>query len=379
VRNGKIKLSKYPSVTVIVSCWNEDKTIYKTVRSLMDIDYPKEKLKIFLIDDGSTDNTWNLIKRFAKYPNISIFHKENGGKHTAINLGLEHVETEFVACLDADSFIHPQALTRMIQCFLENKDIMAVIPATIIHNPKNFTQSIQGIEYFGAIFIKKMLGFLNGLNVTPGTLPIYRREVFDRLGGFRKAHNAEDTEIALRMHQNNLRIDYCHDAYVYTVPPDSLRKLYKQRLRWYYGFIKNLIDYKHLLFRPRFGTLSLLTLPSGIVSFFSIFFLFSVLISNFVNFFLEKVLKIQSVGLGEAFNLSQFDWFYFNIKGISLVLMICLIMVIFAILTGRKIVENRFRPSLYIIFYMATYSIMTPVWFLKAMYNVIVSEKPSWR
>jgi hypothetical protein len=125
--------------------------------------------------------------------------------------------------------------------------------------------------------------------------------------------------------------------------------------------------------------LSLLTLPSGIVSFFSIFFLFSVLISNFVNFFLEKVLKIQSVGLGEAFNLSQFDWFYFNIKGISLVLMICLIMVIFAILTGRKIVENRFRPSLYIIFYMATYSIMTPVWFLKAMYNVIVSEKPSWR
>ena len=53
---------------------------------------------------------------------------------------------------------------------------------------------------------------------------------------------------------------------VLTVSPDSLYKLYKQRLRWYYGYIKNLIDYKHLLLRPKFGILSLLVLPSGIIS-----------------------------------------------------------------------------------------------------------------
>src|SRR3989344_7914298 len=343
IRKGNTKLKFHPSITIIVSCWNDDKTIYRTIRSLLGLDYPKEKLKIFLIDDGSTDNTWNFIKRFEKYSNISIFHKENGGKHSAINLGLEHVQTDFVACLDADSFVHPQALNRMVQCFLDNKDIMAVIPATIIHNPKSFSQNLQKIEYFASIFVKKMLGILNGLHVTPGTLPIYRREVFDKIGGFRKAHNTEDGEIALRMHQHNLRIDYCHDAYVYTVSPDSLYKLYKQRLRWYYGYIKNLIDYKHLLLRPKFGILSLLVLPSGIISIFSVIVLFIVFISKFINFFAEKIIKVQTIGFNEALHLLKFDWFYFNIKSISLILLVSYLLIIFFILVGRKMTENQFK------------------------------------
>src|SRR3989338_2089028 len=102
IRNGKIKLSKYPAVTIAVPCWNEEKTIYKTVRSLLNLNYPKDKIKIFLIDDGSTDGTWNAILKFSKYPNIRIFHKENGGKYTALNLGLKHVQTDFLCCLDAD-------------------------------------------------------------------------------------------------------------------------------------------------------------------------------------------------------------------------------------------------------------------------------------
>ena len=379
IRDGKVKLDFYPTVTIIVPCFNEEKTVSQTINSLLDVDYPKEKLKIFLVDDGSTDNTLNIMKGFEKYSNIRIFNKENGGKHTAINLGLKYIETDFVACLDADSFIHSQSLVRMMQCFLKNEDIMAVIPATIIYNPKNFIKSIQKIEYFGSIFTKKMLGLLSGLHVTPGTLPLYRSEVFNKVGGFRKAHNVEDGEIALRMHQHSLRIDYCHDAYVYTVAPDSLYGLYKQRLRWYYGFMKNLIDYRHLLLKPKFGALSLLTLPSGIVSIFSMILLSIFFVSRLVNFFIEKIVKIQAVGLSEMFHFQKFDWFYVDIKGVSLVLVICSLLVIFTILVGRKMVENRFKPSFYIIFYMVTYSFIAPVWFLKAIYNVIVSERPSWR
>lgn len=379
IRNGKLILERYPSISIIVSCWNEGKTLKRTVNSLLDIDYPKEKLEIFLIDDGSTDNTLDIMNSFKSYFNVYIFHKKNGGKHTAINLGLEHAKTEFVACLDADSFVHPQALNRMIQTFLDNKDVMAVIPATIIDNPKNFIQSIQKIEYFGSIFIKKMLGFLNGIHVTPGTLPIYRREIFEKLGGFRKAHNTEDGEIALRMHQNNLRIDYCHDAYVHTVSPDSLYKLYKQRLRWYYGFMKNLIDYKHLLLKPKFGVLSLLTLPSGIISIFAIVFVFFLLISKIINFIIEMIIKIQAVGISEVLHLFKFDWFYFNMKGFSLILILSYLFIIFTILVGHKIAENRFKPSFYIVLYMLTYSVIAPVWLLKSVYNVIASNKPSWR
>jgi hypothetical protein len=54
-RKGKIQLANYPSVTIIVPCWNEEKSIFKSVNSLLHIYYPQDKLKIFLIDDGSTE------------------------------------------------------------------------------------------------------------------------------------------------------------------------------------------------------------------------------------------------------------------------------------------------------------------------------------
>src|ERR1017187_5215166 len=80
IRNGKISLHNYPSVSITVPCFNEEKTVYKTVRSLLALNYPKDKLKIFLIDDGSTDGTSNIINKFSHYPNVQVFHKENGGK-----------------------------------------------------------------------------------------------------------------------------------------------------------------------------------------------------------------------------------------------------------------------------------------------------------
>ena len=83
-----------------------------------------------------------------------------------------------------------------------------------------------------------MLGFLGGIHVTPGPFSIFRKKVFDELGPFRKAHNTEDQEIALRMQEHGYRIEHCVDAYVYTVSPNTVGKLYRQRLRWVYGFIK---------------------------------------------------------------------------------------------------------------------------------------------
>src|SRR3989344_9044518 len=110
IRKGGIELGKYPAVTITVPCWNEEKTIYKTIRSLLALNYPKDKLKIFLIDDGSTDGTWNIIRKFEKYSNVKTIQKENGGKYTALNMGLEMMETDFFGCLDADSFVDKEAL-----------------------------------------------------------------------------------------------------------------------------------------------------------------------------------------------------------------------------------------------------------------------------
>ena len=75
-----ISPAKYPTVTIIVPCWNEEKTVSKTVHSILNLDYPKNKLKIMVVDDGSTDNTWQIIQKFKSNPQIELYTKNNGGK-----------------------------------------------------------------------------------------------------------------------------------------------------------------------------------------------------------------------------------------------------------------------------------------------------------
>ena len=194
--------------------------------------------------------------------------KENGGKHTALNFGLSQSKSELIGCLDADSYVDKDALKHIVQYF-EDKQTMAVTPSVKIYQPKNILQMIQSVEYGWGIFIRKVLAYLGALYVTPGPFSIFRREVFEKIGSYRHAHNTEDLEIALRMQAHHMKIANAHNARVYTVAPDTLKKLYKQRLRWTFGFIKNVIDYKFIFFRKQYGNLGIFILPMASVSIIS--------------------------------------------------------------------------------------------------------------
>lgn len=374
-----LELLNYGTVTIAVPCYNEEKTIDKTVKSLLSLDYPKEKIKIFLIDDGSKDNTWNIIKSFEDGKNIFAFQKENGGKHTALNLALEKSDSEFFGCLDSDSLVHPQALKRILKYFERDKRTMAVAPSIIVYNPKNILQYAQNIEYDMSIYTKKMLGFMGGIHVTPGPFSIFRKKVFDELGNYRKAHNTEDQEIALRMQEHGYKIDHCPDAYVYTNTPDSVTKLYRQRLRWIYGFIKNLIDYRRLLFKKEYGTVALFTLPSGLISVIGVVFLFVNIVANIFRFVYNKVVQIQTIGWNNVFSFHyHFDWFFLNTKAVLFLSIILYILVIISVMIGRKMAEGKSGFSFAIFYFIIIYSVIAPFWMLRAIYNAIISKESSW-
>lgn len=379
IRNGSITLEKYPDVTIIVPSWNEEKTIYKTVRSLLGLNYPKEKLKIFLVDDGSTDGTWNAIKKFSKYPNIKIFKKENGGKYTALNLGLEHIQTDFLGCLDADSMADSESLVRIMSYFEKDSSIMAVSPSIIAVNSRNIIQNAQKAEYDMSIYIKKMLGLLGAIHVTPGPLTIFRKKVFDDLGPYRHAHNTEDMEIAFRMQKNHYKIEQCNDAYVYTNTPSSVKKLYKQRLRWIYGFINNTIDYRGMLFRKKYGNFSIFTIPSSIVSVFAVSYLFGKMIYSFGNFLFNKILEFNTVGFNFFSKSDFFDPFFINTQSLFFIAFVLYFLIILSIILGKKMVEGKWNFSLNMIYFILIFSVIGPFWLLKALYNTILSRKPAWR
>lgn len=376
IRKKPIKLLRYPSVTVIVPCYNEEDTIAKTVRSLFALHYPKDKLEIILVDDGSTDGTWNELQKFASMKNVRAFRQANGGKHVAVNFGIAQATTELIGGLDSDSFVHPEALKR-IATYFDDKETMAVCPSIIVHEPKNFLQKAQRTEYEMSIFTKKMLAFSGGIHVTPGPFSIFRKTVFDTIGPYKKAHNTEDQEIALRMHRAGYKIEHCPDAYVYTKSPSTIPKLYRQRLRWIYGFIKNAIDYRDLWFKPRYGTVGILTLPAGLISISSLIFLFFFLSMNIVKFAEAKINEIQAVGWHSLSGL-RFEWFYFDVRATVFLLIALYAMVLFTLLMGRKMSHGRAHLKLSDLYFVIVYRLIAPFWIMKAIWNAAHSRESSW-
>lgn len=379
IRNGGIKLQSYPAVTITVPCWNEEETIDKTVQSLLNLNYPKDKIQIFLVDDGSTDNTLKVLNKFKEFINIKIFSKENGGKYTALNLGLENCTTDFFGCLDADSFADPESLVRLMSYFEKDPHVMAVAPSVVVSNPKNIIQNAQKAEYNMGIYFKKMLCFLSAINVTPGPLTIFRKKVFDDLGLYRHGHNTEDMEIAYRMQKNNYKIEHCNDAYVYTNTPSTIKKLYKQRVRWIYGFINNTIDYRSVLFRQKYGNFAVFTLPMGLISILSVGYVFSKLVYTLGNFLYSKIIQIQTVGLSFKFKSLVLDPFFINTQSFIFLVIVIYSLVVFAILFGRKMTKEKHTFSLNVIYFFPVFGLIAPFWLMKAIYNTILKRKPAWR
>jgi len=379
IRTGDIKLTSYPAVTVTVPCWNEEKTIEKTVRSILELNYPKDKLTIFLVDDGSTDGTWDVIRKFANHANVKVFRKPNGGKYTVLNFGLEHMTTDFFACLDADSFVHPEALVRSMSYFEKDPATMAVAPSVTVYKPKNIIQNAQEAEYHMGVYLKKMLGFLGAIHVTPGPFTIFRKCVFTDLGPYRHGHNTEDMEIAYRMQKNHYKIEHCNDAYVYTNTPNTVRTLYKQRLRWIYGFINNTIDYKDVLFRKRYGNFALFTLPTIIVSIFSVGYIFGKIVERFVMYAYHKIIQFKTVGFEFRLHVPTLDLFYINIQSIIFLSIVIYSLVLFSMLFGRKMSEGKWGFSWHMFYFFPIFSMLAPLWLFKAVYNTVLAKRPAWR
>jgi cellulose synthase/poly-beta-1,6-N-acetylglucosamine synthase-like glycosyltransferase len=367
-----VKLEK---VCIIVPCFNEEHTVAKTLDSLLALDYPKDKLEIIVVDDGSKDNTFKIAKTYEKR-GVRVLKKPNGGKYTALNYALERTNAVYVGALDADSFVDKHALKRMLPYFSDLK-VMAVTPSMKVHNPKHWLQKVQWTEYLFGIFLRKIFAFLGSIHVTPGPFSIYRKEFFKKHGLYRHAHNTEDIEMALRIQSNNYEIENAHDAYVYTVGPDTFKGLWNQRLRWYYGFLRNNEDYKDL-FSWRHGILGVFILPA---SFFSIalvitslFYLLYKLIEGTLNY----LIYARAVGYDIFSWRWSFDMFFLNLNSAAILGMIAFLAGIIVILTAKYLAGEKKIIGHYA-WFAVTYWFLYGIWWMGAIYMRAKGKSIGWR
>ena len=370
-----------PSVAIIVPCYNEAATVGATCESLLALDYPKDKLEIILVDDGSNDETPSAMAAFANNPQVKIIRKENGGKHTALNEGIAVTSAEFFGCLDADSFVAPDALRQIIHSFTSPR-VAASTAAMSVHEPSNLLQHMQNAEYTFGITLRHALASVNGIYVTPGPFSLYRRSVIDEIGGFRKGHQTEDLEMALRIQHAGYEIENSPRARVYTKAPTTVPKLVKQRTRWTTGFLRNAFgEYRGLIGSKKHGALGTLVLPLGLVSILSgvALFLFSIIELS------RQALIAFSIRNGIPLSYSlvphapKLDWFYFPsslyFAFIALAIMGSLTMIII----GKRLSKTPGAVTKGIVAYLLLYGFIAPLWLTRASFDVATNTKRSWR
>ncbi len=383
---GKKKIKKeehrepihFPTVTVAVPCWNEEKTLAGTLDSLLKLDYPHDKLSIIVVDDGSRDNTLAIARAYeAKHQGvIRVIAKENGGKHTAVNMALAESQSDLFGCLDADSFVAPKTLRTIVSYFEHDKEVMAVTPCIHVRHPKTFVQRIQAIEYLMGVFLRKAYGELDAIQVTPGPFSIFRKEVFERIGPYHKAHNTEDFEITLRMHREHLKIVNSHKALVYTVGPATAHGYFHQRLRWARGFLENSLDYRELFFKKKYGNLGLITLPFAFLFVFYTVYVAFVAVYSFINEMSNVVSRWLTVGIHPS--VPTFDMFYFNTQAMSFVAMIMFMLFLVVLYIGNTLSSDRQQFYKNFPFFIVLYPIFVPLFLGRALFDTFTHRKNEW-
>lgn len=369
---------EYLTATVIVPCFNEESTVERTIKSLLDLDYPEDKLNIMIIDDGSTDRTWDVLQQFSHDNRIILYQKENeGSKFAALNFALRKIDTELVGVLDADSWVSSDALKNYME-FFADPEVMATIPSMVIAEPDSFLRKAQKAEYDIGLFARKAFNQINAIYITPGPFSFFRKYVFDTLGPYKEAHHTEDAEIALRMQHNHYKIAYSEKSIVYTVGPKKIRPLVKQRVRWIYGFLRNMFDYRGMLFKKEYRSLGTIILPLGVFRVFITVILFPLSMWLLVLPLLRWFEKISVIGFSLSWSWG-IDWFFVNITQIQIFAIIGVLMSIMTLWMGRELVGDKRKFTIDIIYMFFMYTFIAPIWLIKSSYNAILSKKESWR
>lgn len=311
----------YIPVSIVVPSHNEEVTVVETVRSLLALEYAL--YEIVVVDDGSRDGTsQKLIDAFQMHPvrrpihrkipcqpeefiyettlqkvPLTLVRKKNGGKADALNMGINACRYPYFICMDADSVLQYDSLSKIIRPVIEQPDVVAVGAVIRACNgatlerghvvsyqlPNNILACMQVLEYDRSFLASRILfDQFNGSLIISGAFGLFKKDVVIAAGGYDHTTMGEDMELVVKLHAycvvNNIpySIKYATDAICWSQVPERLRDLRKQRKRWHLGLFQSMWKHRVMLANPKFG-------PVSFISYF--YFLIYELLSPFIEIF----------------------------------------------------------------------------------------------
>jgi cellulose synthase/poly-beta-1,6-N-acetylglucosamine synthase-like glycosyltransferase/peptidoglycan/xylan/chitin deacetylase (PgdA/CDA1 family)/spore germination protein YaaH len=254
-----------PRVAVLVPAFNEEMVIERTVRSVLDSDYPN--LRVIVIDDGSSDRTYevacNTFAEQIKAGHVLVLRQENGGKARALNYGLTFVDEEIYVGIDADTIIAREAITHLVPHFI-NPKVGAMAGNAKVGNRVNLWTRWQALEYITSQnFERRALNALATVSVVPGAIGAWRTSAVKEAGGYKHDTVAEDADLTMALLQHGYNVEYEDRSLAYTEAPTTANGLMRQRFRWSFGILQ--ATYKHKSAFKRGSTLGWVALPNIVI------------------------------------------------------------------------------------------------------------------
>lgn len=240
-----------PLVSVIVPAYNEEKVIGRCVESILASRYPR--LELILVDDGSTDHTLSVMRRYENIPGVIVVSKPNGGKASALNAGLMRARGEIIFFVDADGVFTSHTIPEMLRGF-DSPRVGAVCGNDAPVNLNRLQTRLMSIQaHVGSGFVRRALATINCLPIVSGNIGAFRRSALARIGPFREDCIGEDLELTWRVHKAGYRVAFQPRAMVYAEVPSTLRALWRQRVRWARGLLQTARLHRDMFFNPRYG------------------------------------------------------------------------------------------------------------------------------
>lgn len=255
-------------VSIIVPAYNEEVNAVSSVQSLLNGNYPN--LEIIFVDDGSKDSTYEKVKRaFANHHKVKVFTKPNGGKASALNYGIQQSDAEFVICIDADTKLLPDAVSKLMMHFNPSAGgsmVGAVAGNVKVGNEVNLLTRWQSIEYISSQnFDRKAFSYLNAITVVPGAIGAFRKKAIEDAGGFTTDTLAEDCDLTIRILRNGYNVENENKAIAMTEAPETLKMFFKQRFRWSFGVMQTFWKNRDALFNWKYKWLGWAAMPNILI------------------------------------------------------------------------------------------------------------------
>lgn len=378
------KIAKFPLVSITIPAYNEEKRIWKTMKSVIDLDYPKNKIELFVMDDGSKDETKKVVEEFIKkYKNfnIKLISKSNRGKGAVLNEALGLSKGEYFVVFDADSTVSSDALIKMLPHFDVKKDVACVLPAIKVRDPNNSLLKYQWIEYLVTFFYKYIMDFVDCIPVSPGPFSVYKKQVLKNIGGFDEDNLTEDLEMSLRLQKYHYRILQNNDVVVYTTAPETWKQFYHQRNRWYKGGFYNSIKYRYLIFNKQYGDFGMLQFPAFLaMGWLVLFLIIAGIIKSLKNISdLFRNLFDINFDIFYFFNFSQFQWFSLEYINLFIFFIALIIIILFLGASLRHHNEKLFKNK-WVLFpmYLVIYGLFISLVWLGVLLDLIFGKKQKW-